>query len=159
MNVLLVHLFVPVLLKSTQTLQQSQIDLVKLYIEKRIRKKKFKKRKSKNLHPSSLSRSSAGDDVRLAGIGLTGALTIGLLGFVIFCVVGLFIVVAVVVAVAVAIVGFVVFLSGRDSVTLVRGTVDFIGGFTVRFSILMKYVHLINKKRKENMNFTEHFLL
>jgi len=62
-------------------------------------------------------------------MGLTGALTVGLLEFVGFCVVDLLVAVVVV---------LVTFLSAWGSVTFVRGIVVFIVGFTGRFSILKK---------------------
>ena len=85
--------------------------------------------KLRNLHSSSLSRSSIGERFFLFGIGLTGALTVGLLGLVTFCVVGF---------VAVATVGFVAFFSVGTSVGLARGTVGLIAGFAGRFSVLRK---------------------
>jgi hypothetical protein len=86
-----------------------------------------------NLHSSSLSRSSIGDTFFLFGIGLTGALTVGLLELVAFCVVDF---------VVVVVIGFVAFLSVYGSAGFVRRTVDLIVGLTGRFSILREENHL-----------------
>ena len=104
----------------------------------------MKEKKTVWLQSSSLSRSSIFD-----GIGLTGALTAGLVGFVTFCVIGF---------VGAVGAGLGAFFSGWDSGGLTRAAVVFIGGFEGRFSMLK--IQLFDSLEIRNVfSLTERFSL
>ena len=107
--------------------------------------------KEENLHSSSLR--SRGDKPFLFGIGLTGAVTVGFVGLLLFCVVDL----AVTVVVVVVVVGaLVVFFSPGGSVGFVRVAVGLTTGLAGRFSVLIQS-ETNDKSCKAKRILTEHF--